>query len=461
MASLPTGFTAKLLERRRRPRSQTLGEAATESDRAAIPFLLADRPGVDERRSFVIDSVGRRLTAVARRRTTPRRDGPAPTSRPAAASAATRPSTSSAWYAAGIGAFALLVCALVGWYLIGRTFRPLTRIEDTAAGIAAGDLTRRVDVPDTDDEVASLSRSLNAMLARIEHSFAVREANEAKMRRFIADASHELRTPLAAVGGYAELYRQGALPTTEAVAGAMGRIESETHRMSGLVEDLLTLARLDGERPLELQPVDLAVLAADAAQDARTIDTGRPFAADRHRPAPSSRPSWSPTSGSCARSSPTSSPTRASTPRRRHRSRSSSAPSRAARPSGSHCTCATTAPAYPSPTASTVFERFYRADWSRSRHHGRRQRARPRHRRGHRGRARRHGPGRRHAGRRGHRRRGASRCGRATLPATPPEPAHSGHTVCTGQFTGTPQRRQNLAGCDGSKTLKHPQEERP
>ena len=131
-------------------------------------------------------------------------------------------------------------------------------------------------MPDTDDEVASLSRSLNAMLARIEQSFAVREANEAKMRRFIADASHELRTPLAAVGGYAELYRQGALPTADAVTGAMGRIESEAHRMSGLVEDLLTLARLDGERPLELQTVDLAVLAADAAQDARTI------APDRH-----------------------------------------------------------------------------------------------------------------------------------------------------------------------------------
>ncbi len=177
----------------------------------------------------------------------------------------------------GIGALVLLVCAAAGWYLVRRTFRPLTRIEDTAAAIAAGDLTRRVDVPDTDDEVASLGRSLNAMLARIEQSFAVREANERKMARFIADASHELRTPLAAVSGYAELYRQGALPTPDAVAGAMGRIEGESHRMSGLVEDLLTLARLDGERPLELQPVDLAVLAADAAQDARTITPDRRF----------------------------------------------------------------------------------------------------------------------------------------------------------------------------------------
>ncbi len=113
------------------------------------------------------------------------------------------------------------------------------------------------------------------MLGRIERSFALREANDAKMRRFIADASHELRTPLAAVSGYAELYRQGALPTSEAVAGAMGRIENESQRMSILVEDLLTLARLDGERPLELQTVDLAVLAADAAQDARTIEPAR------------------------------------------------------------------------------------------------------------------------------------------------------------------------------------------
>ena len=178
-------------------------------------------------------------------------------------------------FGGAFGLFVLVVCAVLGWYLIRRTFRPLSRIEDTAAAIAAGDLTRRVEVSDPDDEVASLSRSLNVMLARIENSFAAREANEAEMRRFIADASHELRTPLAAVSGYAELYRQGALQTQDAVAGAMGRIEGESHRMSHLVEDLLTLARLDGDRPLELQTVDLAVLAADAAQDARTIAPGR------------------------------------------------------------------------------------------------------------------------------------------------------------------------------------------
>lgn len=178
-------------------------------------------------------------------------------------------------FAGAIGVVVLLLCAALGWFLIRRTFRPITRIEDTAAAIAAGDLSQRVDVPDTDDEVASLSRSLNTMLAHIEQGFTVREANEREMRRFIADASHELRTPLAAVSGYAELYRQGALQSPESVAGAMSRIEGESLRMSGLVEDLLTLARLDAHRPLDLQTVDLAVLAADAAQDAQAISPDR------------------------------------------------------------------------------------------------------------------------------------------------------------------------------------------
>ena len=130
--------------------------------------------------------------------------------------------------------------------------------------------------PSTRDEVASLSRSLNAMLAQIEQSFAVREASEEHMRQFVADASHELRTPLATVRGYAELYRQGAVTNPEDVAVAFGRIESEASRMSGLVEDLLVLARLEGERPVVFDDVDLAVLGGDATLDARVL------APDRH-----------------------------------------------------------------------------------------------------------------------------------------------------------------------------------
>lgn len=178
-------------------------------------------------------------------------------------------------YAALIGVGVLLAAMLVGWFAIRRAFRPLTRIEDTAAAIAAGDLGQRVPEPHTNDEVASLSHSLNVMLSQIEQSFALREASEERMRQFVADASHELRTPLATVRGYAELYRQGAVSRPEDVAGAFGRIESEASRMSGLVNDLLVLARLDGERPLALADVDLAVIAGDATQDARVLTPDR------------------------------------------------------------------------------------------------------------------------------------------------------------------------------------------
>ena len=120
-----------------------------------------------------------------------------------------------------------------------------------------------------DDEVTSLSTSLNAMLTQIEASFLVREASEERMRQFVADASHELRTPLATMRGYAELYRQGAVREPADVASAMERIESESTRMTGLVEDLLTLARLGQEPETAMGEVDLTVLAADAVTDAR------------------------------------------------------------------------------------------------------------------------------------------------------------------------------------------------
>ncbi|QBF47169.1 sensor histidine kinase [Janibacter limosus] len=168
-----------------------------------------------------------------------------------------------------VGLAALLTCGVLGWFATRRAFRPLRRIEDTAAGIAAGDLSRRVPVRYSRDEVASLSDSLNGMLGQVERSFTLQEASETKMRQFVADASHELRTPLATVRGYAELYRQGAVQGPDQTAQAMDRIEGEAARMTGLVDDLLMLARLDDQRPLELAEVDLVVLAAETVHDAR------------------------------------------------------------------------------------------------------------------------------------------------------------------------------------------------
>ncbi len=179
------------------------------------------------------------------------------------------------WISTFIGLIVTGACVLIGWLGFRRAFRPLRAIEDTAAAIAAGDLTRRIPPRQANDEVASLARSLNAMLAQIESSFEVRAASEARMRQFVTDASHELRTPLATVRGYAELYRQGAAAGPEATAGAMRRIEDEATRMAGLVEDLLTLARMDNRRPLELSSVDLTVLAGDAVQDARAREADR------------------------------------------------------------------------------------------------------------------------------------------------------------------------------------------
>ncbi len=167
-----------------------------------------------------------------------------------------------------IGLTTLVLVGVLGWFAVRRAFRPLTRIEDTAAAIAAGDLTRRVPPRAANDEVGSLSQSINRMLAQIEHSFAVREASEQRMRDFVADASHELRTPLATVKGYAELYRFGAVAPDE-VGGAMRRIEDEATRMTRLVEDLLTLTRLDSEPAMSPTRVDMTVLASDVVQDAR------------------------------------------------------------------------------------------------------------------------------------------------------------------------------------------------
>jgi two-component system, OmpR family, sensor kinase len=216
----------------------------------------------------------------------------------------------------GLLLFGILI---VGFAVVRASLRPLTDIEHTAEGIAAGDLTRRVPDRDPRTEVGRLGRSLNAMLAQIETAFDARaqseyaaRRSEERMRQFVADASHELRTPLTAIRGYAEYYRQrggvagapgrpalgngadaGAHDATLAPRHAspgpggegplaraeldriMQRVEQESARMGVLVEDMLLLARLDQQRPLEQRTVDMLTLAADAVNDARVVAPGR------------------------------------------------------------------------------------------------------------------------------------------------------------------------------------------
>nr|WP_276582509.1 HAMP domain-containing sensor histidine kinase [Cellulomonas sp. RIT-PI-Y] len=169
----------------------------------------------------------------------------------------------------------MIIGVVVGTWAVRRSLRPLREIEDTAATIAAGDLSRRVPAAPESTEVGRLSASLNGMLTQIEAAFDARTASEERMRRFVADASHELRTPLAAIRGYGELYRMGALTEKEQVDDTLRRIEQSATRMGGLVEDLLALARLDADRPGRTEPVDLAVLATDAAHDLRALDPTR------------------------------------------------------------------------------------------------------------------------------------------------------------------------------------------
>lgn len=174
-----------------------------------------------------------------------------------------------------VGALVLLTGGALAWWLVRVSLRPLERIEDTAAAIAAGDLGRRVDPAASNTEVGRLGLALNAMLTQIERAFAERTRSEQKLREFMAAASHELRTPLTSIRGYAEMLRRGAEGSEEDASQARRRIEEESVRMTGLVDDMLLLARLDQGRPLERQRVDLARLASDACADARAVARGR------------------------------------------------------------------------------------------------------------------------------------------------------------------------------------------
>jgi two-component system, OmpR family, sensor kinase len=168
----------------------------------------------------------------------------------------------------GVILLVLIGIAVAAARVVGIGLRPLTRMETTAAEIAGGDLSRRVEDADPHTESGRLGTALNTMLVRIETAMADRFASEQRLRQFLADAAHELRTPLTSIQGFAELYRRGGVPVGPDLDEAMGAIESEVGRMRLLVNDLLLLARLDEERPLAQREVDLLEVAAATVRDA-------------------------------------------------------------------------------------------------------------------------------------------------------------------------------------------------
>jgi two-component system OmpR family sensor kinase len=170
----------------------------------------------------------------------------------------------------------LALLAAAAYWLVRLGLSPLERMGRTAGAIAAGDLSRRVEPATERTEVGRLGLALNRMLGQIETAFAERTASEERLRAFLSDASHELRTPLASIRGYAELYRIGAAREPADQEKAMTRIEAEAKRMGVLVDDLLTLARLDEERELLREDVDLTALARDTVDAAQAAAPDRP-----------------------------------------------------------------------------------------------------------------------------------------------------------------------------------------
>ena len=188
-----------------------------------------------------------------------------------------------------VTASGILIAALVGTAIVRLALRPLDRVVATASHVAElplerGEVALAVRVPDDDadpsTEVGRVGAAINRMLGHVASALSAREASEKKVRTFVADASHELRTPLASIRGYSELTRRGGHELPADVVHALGRIESESLRMTSLVEDLLLLARLDDGRSLEELPVDLSALLVDAVSDAQVAGQDHEWALD-------------------------------------------------------------------------------------------------------------------------------------------------------------------------------------
>lgn len=170
--------------------------------------------------------------------------------------------------------------ALATWFAVRRELRPVDQMVETATAIAAGDLSQRVDVVHSSTELGRLGTALNEMLVQIEDAITEEQNAKARLTDFVADASHELRTPIAAVLGYSELYRQGALAESKDIDNAMRRIGTETSRMERLVGDLLLLARLDRQQAIKPTSVNFTEVVRDAVTNSQAIDANYPITFD-------------------------------------------------------------------------------------------------------------------------------------------------------------------------------------
>lgn len=177
-----------------------------------------------------------------------------------------------------IGVLVLVVLALIAYFVVQASLRPLRDVKQTAVAIAGGDLDRRVPTLSTKTEVGELSVALNAMLGQLQTSVEEAHAQEEQMRRFVGDASHELRTPLTSVRGYTELYRSGAMPDADKV---ITKIADEAGRMNYLVEDLLSLTRAEGT-PTEFKTVDAFDLSVGVASSLRVAHPSRKIVVFNH-----------------------------------------------------------------------------------------------------------------------------------------------------------------------------------
>ncbi|MEU2246102.1 HAMP domain-containing sensor histidine kinase [Streptomyces sp. NPDC019224] len=179
----------------------------------------------------------------------------------------------------------LVAAGIAGAVMVGVALRPLRRVAATATRVSelplhSGEVALLERVPDAEadprTEVGQVGAALNRMLGHVGSALDARQRSETRVRQFVADASHELRTPLASIRGYAELTRRGREDPGPDTRHALGRIESEAQRMTGMVEDLLLLARLDAGRPLSHESTDLSPLVVDAVSDARAADRAEP-----------------------------------------------------------------------------------------------------------------------------------------------------------------------------------------